>query len=784
MAPDVPTMLAAFPLSFEIIPSGSNSHPLTITVLQPLPNLKFDKVPLPLISLDASRNTITPGQRLFRLHHDSHSVLETYSNSYFFVKIQKRVTDKEHALGIIFNIHNDYYCLADLDPDAKYKDILDSNSIPSRVRHPHDLVPQIQRPLAPYELNSDQLAAIRTFSMKPPQAIQNVQSSPQTAETPLEFLHSRYFTILYSLTIPLSYFPKTALTRFANLCANDSSLIGSTLVKLVWSIEKMDARHQDKYGLLNLMGSADKAAPTTVASEKDAQLDFISKNHTILKDYFSIQSKRKEESEVAFSTKELSNEEIGQKLFLELKIREAQLQILVIFEILRIWKVSETEYLEKCLKKQKKDIAKKSKEAKQSLVRKKNPKKIRKIIPTFLGMGVNVSNIDSSESSAAQSIDEYSLFINLDTIVDRMGVWDTLLGRTKGNDSDSAYGFLAYVLVPYYNKKLPIIVKYVIDKIKDLNMKLVTPSFKKFERDLQRRSSEGSSPREDEDTDKDRLKEPARPSKFRKTLLHQKVPTLKKSATIDLSEDDNLRPAFALKRSKSNLSSKHLQKRQVDISINTEKSQKDKAAGKSTADQGSKENSSSFIFTKVKRTKLTASTKGSGSNVSRTSSISQVQATPSKNRLISFIDGQAAQVDSPPTKALHAPNSYSSALISQIESTPQNKGKVVDFTEIINTPQQFVKPSTASDTRRAGLSEKLFQASELTVPAVELGIMSSPVKPQETPKENIVSSPLSTSSRRKKPGEPISVSESPFFNPSLNGSPVYGGIFGGKRKSK
>ena len=60
--------------------------------------------------------------------------------------------------------------------------------------------------------------------------------------------------------------------------------------------------------------------------------------------------------------------------------------------------------------------------------------------------------------------------MSLTTYIDRLSLWDTLSVKSGGA---GMYGFIGYVLVPYFTK-LPKLVEFVVENMKSLNMKLVS----------------------------------------------------------------------------------------------------------------------------------------------------------------------------------------------------------------------------------------------------------------------------------------------------------------------
>lgn len=557
------------------------------------------------------------------------------------------------------------------------------------------------------------------FSMKPPapelppppHKLFPHTISPKSESDPFKFLLSRYYSTLYSLTTPLSYFPKTALARFKIMCGNDKAVMKTHLLSVYLTTDQLEDRYNTKFGLEN-----PKEAPLTSGSK------------------YEVESRQLFASKYLADT--LDEAKLG-KFVLELKIREAHLQILVLMELLLAWPIDEEQFLSEMPSRQAKSA---SASLKRSLVRRKGTKK--KIIPTFLGVGVQ--DAKSPEKPVKKPIDELLLYTSLIALVDQMGIWDSLLGRIKGAKDESMFGFLAYVLVPFFNKQLPKVVEFVVQKVKELRPKLTVPKSKsskklKLPEDV---STEAPAPSEHD------AQATRKTSRFAKVLLSpSQKPFLQHAATTG----KELQPAFLLKRSKSNLGSKNLKRRQVDMSVTN--SQDTEEPGRPR----------SFLFGDARKIKSISSS-------AALSNITQVGATPMKR----------TQSAAAPSMARSMPTRHGT---SQVLATPSNVRVVDIHQQILETPQhssgQFAKPA-----RGPSILDRL---SELAPPMADIKIVSSPVKgsPEaasnlflrssdvitSSPQLAVTSSPVITQTQKKsKPGEPIAIDESPFRS-NLNGLP-------------
>ncbi|KAL6452984.1 SLD3 DNA replication regulator SLD3 [Candida maltosa Xu316] len=517
---------------------------------------------------------------------------------------------------------------------------------------------------------------------------------------PCEFLRRRYYSTLYSLNNPLSYFPKTALPRFKNMCSENDNVV-DLLKGFSLTLVEFDNRHNHKHGLFE----HNREVSVVELHERES----FKTNHG-----FSIELNESENENGDMELKGISVEKFS-GLCLNLKIREAQLQMLVIFEILSLMEIDELEFLERNKKIQADTEKEKETKAKQSLIRRRNKKSNKKV---------------KSEKQVVQS-DEYLMFSLLTNLIDRLSLWDTLSTKTEGSGT---YGFMAYVLVPYFNKKLPNLIKHVIENMKGSNMKLI--SFKR---------------KKEDDHEKPKSK-----SKYKKVLLEKKPPQLSKSTS--LAESDDFKPLTSLKRSESNLSTKYLSKREVDLNI--------KQASKNPLDVPS---SQSFIFaSQAKRSKSIASIPTITSTTTSTSQ-REVMATPRKPKFMkskSQIEPRhiSSQTQVQATPAKPKDNSYHSSSLHTVEATPNTS-----ITSVVSTPMNlFAKP----DKKQNSINEKLLSASkEVIIDATPRKLIIQETPPKgfgsptmlETPIQRIQSSPIQ-SQKKSKPGDPISMETSPFVN--------------------
>lgn len=601
------------------------------------------------------------------------------------------------------------------------------------------------------------------------------QELPQMIiENPIDFLTTRYYSTLYSLNNPLSYFPKTALPRFKNLFKGNldennnnnnvheehSDSRTSNIIEGLWGFwlnsNAFDRRHNQKYGIFGdiTKGSDNdmnyQVLKALIRIELIEQQKFKS-HHGFELDQPMPLSENPRNSEIMDIDNKGENEdqlhgitmEKLSQFILDLKIREAQLQILIIFELLNLMQVEEQEFLTENIKIQEEKEAQKSKN--QSLVRRKRRKNKKK---------QSNSDKDISSPASTQNIENekhFELFMSLTTYIDRLSLWDTLSVKTGGA---GMYGFIGYVLVPYFHKKLPKLVEFVVENMKSLNMKLISLKRKKsdqvdqdeheqIDKEMEKgiRPRDSDTPKHQDDTHKTKPR-----SKYRKVLLDKNPPKLSKSTSI--ADSDDFKPLISLKKSKSNLSAKHLSKREVDL--NLKQSSKADLSSISTV-------SLSFIFgTRAKKSLSTTTTTVTTSRSTRTKSeamsrtpikpklthsVSQIEATPAKSRkvyiqpqvqatpLAPAPESQPLLLQQPiPVSPSHRENHTNTGSIAntlnepayllEVEATPYKSNMLV----ITTTTDQFIRPNTK---QRQSINEKLLSLSK------DLNV-------EMTPKQNIL----------------------------------------------
>lgn len=602
------------------------------------------------------------------------------SHQDYFIEFQE--AEKESVKkGVLFHIHNDTFGLLECDQNSR-------NNGDDTITREGCVNDDIFVTIGDDQLqkNPDFETLKGKFSITPPSghlSINNLSTvSPDHKDDPGSYIRSRYYNILYSPTTPLGYFPKTALSRLRVLCDNNESQIISVLSSIVLSTEAFDKRNNGRFGILKRLDKQCSNEGLDLEFELDIQNNFLSK-------YGFFDNGPEHELNTFINV---------------LKVREAQMQLVVLLEILVTMNINESLFLNP----ETGDTKPKPKHnTRPTLVRKR--KLAKKIIPTFLGMGV-------TSPLGAPSSQERSKEITIATlhgIIEKMGIWDTLYSH----ESLDLMSFVAYVLIPYFNKRLPGIIKDLVGRIKGLSLKLNSRLMKSS-------SSAGTSTSVTNTTTN-------ATNTTTNATTHSTNPKLKKPTAKLQTNQQTFSPPIALKRSKSNLSSKNLHRRQVDFSAPV-----DAARLKSVIElsSGMKD---SLIFGTSRKVKE--------SNLIKPPSIAQVTSTPVKPRLARSVT-EVIQTPSQPnnitSKQSQAPNSLA-------------------------PPPSLPPPPTLSPIEQ--IVSPLQPRSSATKP-LQSEILTSPMP--------IESSPImGSSARKRKPGEPIAFESHSFLNSLKDSSPEDDGIF-------
>lgn len=711
--------IPGLPYSFTVLHSSNTRLQISrhVTISHVFSNIRLERVPS-----DWFRSPI-----LFTISPETSTELGGWTGKYWLVKTRADPNDRDYQRGLVYHILADLLGMIYLERTVNYGRIFcDDKPLPV-------LADTVEECIRKWSADVPKNVSVpQSFSMAPPiiSPISEPHDTTQLESDPLGFIYMKYYSALYSLNTPLSYFPKIALSRFRVLCAKNNDMAREALLKLILSNETFHQRHGGPHCLLRSVSFSPNSAIEETYREKlwDLQPEIS-------------QLKSNDEDPSALDT----NLDQIRAITSALKVREAHLQILLIFEILDYGNVHEESLL--ALNKEQEELnLRPQKINKKSLVRKRKTRK--KVVPTFLGMGVTLDEEmkPAQTNTRTDTVDDKNLIAILDTLIENLTLWDTLEESTKGKKKESSLGFFAYVLVPYFNKRLPEVTKYVIEKVKPQDNSRAR---------LRLASSEPA--KVQEPSGQESLKQ-NRSTRFQKVHLDpQKNPNLKRS-NISLAHSEDLLPAVSLKRSKSNLSSKNMQRRQVDMSFPKPEGGKEKRKKlKRLQSLYDPPTASEPIFGNAKKaTKSFAADLGT------------IYSTPVKKK------------------------------VSQISETPSTSHHVSHGHDVLVTPEErFVVP-TVSSVKSSGmrnLSDKLYEAANTAEPNSIHSTYTSPVnseqtvtssvvrsKLEETPKDELILSSPQKLSTKRKPGEPVSIQESPFFHTSLNGSPTSSnqraGVFG------
>ncbi|KAI5952690.1 hypothetical protein KGF54_003557 [Candida jiufengensis] len=613
----------------------------------------------------------------------------------YLVKLKFGQDDKFEKFGVLYPVVNDIFGIFRVDCEIPETD--DCEEMPE-ITNSEGLFTITKDMELSRNLN---LPQVTSFSMKPPSKVIR-----EEFQDPLHFLQNRYYQSLYSLNEPLVYFPKTSISRFRNICVNEDRII-EILSSMIMTIESFDLRYEVNF----------------LANSNTSEIELTHKLHFMDKNGIRVVDDKIE----GITTDQL------QKILLELKTREAQLQIILIFELLLTKNINEEEFLSKNLKKQN-SIQKKSQESQKiNLVRSKKKKTVKPIVMEVLS-------------------NEFFTYIYMNKIIDRLNLWEVLISN-KNKDSKN---ILPHVLILYYHKSLPHLTKYVIENLKNINMKLTTSS-KKSKADLHKVEKKIDRPKLTKNNDNDQL-----------------------IKDISIS---------SIKRSKSNLGqSKDLDKRQINLDLKSPKT-------KSIIEEPSQ-----LIFSKAKKSKSIpnlSSSSTTSTNLAQFQSFSQIQATPAKQRTIDL----ALEVFTPTTNKDNefvkptTKNSMTSKLQSIAQHTEETDDDDNELGLVVNSSPQKSIVSVEATPQKPSNSSKMYQTIEAT-PQQGKNIDATPQKskvieatpkqtkiieatPQKvlaatprkrlingTPKQVVATPSIKkpTSTPKTKPGDPIPLSNSPIYN--------------------
>lgn len=686
-------------------------------------------------------------------------------DSFFLINFGNPIGNYIFKDGILFNITGEYYGI--LEVNMKKSKLGLNFNLSSNENFAIDSL--VDNDVHTETVESPQ-EDDKIFSMKPPSSMSRSSSvssslrvsaptaltvSPQHINDPLDYLKSKYYSILYSPSTPLSYFSKTALPRLKILCKDNNDTLKSTLLKIFCLINHLNIRHDGNFGVLKRLQNS--VETLDLQYEVSNQINFLTSNNLL---------------------KESDSGEPNSSLYhftSILKLREFQLQLIVLLELLTTLGINESDFLynnspqpeinnnivstmgldtasSNSVPKSGSEVNSKGKSrsktrSRPALVRKKNL--ARKVIPTFLGMGIPITqepqhgkddtSRDLKTHGDVNSVNTFSLLQTLNNLIERLSLWDTLFNNKQNN----SLSFIAYVLVPYYKSRLPLTIKYLVERIKGLNLKLRSS-----------KSVSSSSNSKSKSKDREREKEKLKQKKFDRPKLND----------FNSLDDKTFAPSLTLRKSNSNLSSKHLHRRQVDFSNPSHSQSQSSSQGPSISRSQSQVSNGSLTLSDphsvaarlkslsgLDRTSIFSQSKRlnpSKTTVTSSKSFSQVAATPVKKpqtnlnpREIVSPELDKSPIDSP--IVMKKPNT------NIILSPSGQKGSTPSFQILQASHSSHLSPVTETPNKQMSRSGNF---------------LMSPAQIESSPMIIV------SSERKRKPGDPIDF-QNPSFYKALNGSP-------------
>ncbi|CCF55886.1 hypothetical protein KAFR_0A04510 [Kazachstania africana CBS 2517] len=407
------------------------------------------------------------------------------------------------------------------------------------------------------------------INMRPPNAkIDGRQSIkpndiPHTPLDPKDYFEQKYYDALFSIKLPLAYFVKSNLVRFKNIC-------------MAVSGEEYNLQYQSILSqfLLHVQDFDKRYEKTSVINE------------TYLLPSFALQSRDKLLSEYNQSKNTPTFDALMNDLMLIVKAREIKLQLILLLEIIH------QNTLDKKFKNFELNYESKLKRRAVNVTRRTRAKK----------NSYNISSTANAFGSGSASVDYCE---QLDIYLDKLSILEILLETENSlsnenseelnpiqeykknilnkNKEASSVGFVSYILIPYYTKKVPYAVTFILRKLKGPSLKAKKPiSNKSVNNDGT--DTTWSESKHFQQTNNNDLASTAisttsnlysvssRPTLNRHLTSGSLVPSLLNARTnSNLSElleadSQSLRHPSSLSRTTSDLTMNNLQKRQLSVS--------------------------------------------------------------------------------------------------------------------------------------------------------------------------------------------------------------------------
>lgn len=273
--------------------------------------------------------------------------------------------------------------------------------------------------------------------------VPNMESGSRTDSMRVEpdsYLEAKYYESLFFIQIPLAYFVKSNISRFKNICkstyrSNTDIVYQSILAKYLLRVKEFDRRHEGSGVLKSDLGSQ-------VSCEKRDAL--LAKYHAVGK------------------------EQLQNRLSSILKIREIKLQIVLLLEIIAINNL-DSNFIDyehrygKRLKLRSINIAKKMTKSKRKIQSPVTKKRKEPILDFCEQLDLYLDKLCIQDIILAS---EPAKPVTEDDLIEEAK--KNLLNKHK---ESSSTGFANFVLIPYYDKKAPNAVRFIIRKLKGPNLR-------------------------------------------------------------------------------------------------------------------------------------------------------------------------------------------------------------------------------------------------------------------------------------------------------------------------
>ncbi|AGO13137.1 AaceriAFL019Cp [[Ashbya] aceris (nom. inval.)] len=516
------------------------------------------------------------------------------------------------------------------------------------------------------------------LDMKPPDAIPVPTAMPAASgdcADPKLYLSKKYYEALFQLRIPLAFFVKSKLARAKNLCSNASACsYEQAVAALVQDFQEFDRRHSlENFGLL-------RYALPQFAQELRTKC---------VKDEFKLNMDHLDDT----------GSEYAAELAQILKIRELRLQLIMHIELIALRNMDsrfrdfETRY-ENTLTKRSFNAFR----ASSIYSRKSNKEKKKK---TFKPLALDVCEQLDLLLDKVAIID---ILLSTDSSVSKTGASShysetyELLAEYKRNLSregkeESSLGFIRYVLVPYWSRKIPNVTAFITKKIKGLNMQKFTAA--PSQTSSIQESSTTTSRRSSLSSNVPISSTPSSPLIPTTSAGHSvTAPKLMKakanSNLLEFLESDSTLNKYpsTLSKSNSDLTLNRLQKRQLAVTdLTTSAARHGSYEGIGNISKGIAKPNRSFTsskqsFKRATKRKLDQITE---SKAGANTSVVQITATPART-LAKPVNNKMAIVKSPFSEVKPAAN------LVEIAATPLRNepecpsGSVLEHTGIVKTP--------------------------------------------------------------------------------------------------